>query len=227
MAEDINDIVRLAEVRAEWRANYSVKNDIWPLRDPAEVLQEEDQIFNEHFDNWYTGNHNPETNKITLYRSIQLSLGDIDAIKTKGLFPSAFRDGKRIRSLDEVTALLKEKGKTEELNDLETWISGDRRGISCDCSGTAGHDQYSVRQCFRTSPEGFGSGWTRITVELDIDEAIRDEDFFPPEFEWNVIGPIDPSKIVEIREVSKLPQMDKDVLIYRRPENSGMEAVNA
>jgi hypothetical protein len=216
--EDINDIARLAEVRAEWRENYVMPNGMWPPRDPEDVRQEEERVFGEHFDNWYTGNHNSDTGKITLYRDIGLSLQDINTIKTEGLFPSVFRDGERIRSLEEATALLRENGKTEELNDLETWMSGDRREISCDCSGTVGHDPYSVRQCFRTSPEGFGSGWTRIIVELDIDEAIRDESFFPHEFEWNVIGPIDPSKIVEIREVSKLPAMDKDVLLYRRAE---------
>jgi len=184
---DINQLDQIGGARRAWQDTHRVvTGSKW------------DTLFQKYFNDWYFGNLNPNTGKHTLYRFLDLEEEDIETIVTKGLFPGAYRDGKRIRSFGEVAIFLEEAGERENLRDLINWLAGDREGISCNAMTSGSFDDYAVRQCLTANPQMMRERSYRITVELDKNEAVRESSFQPPELEWDVIGPIPPSAIVEI-----------------------------
>jgi hypothetical protein len=201
---DLNKLAYLGKARTDWQAkNPVVSGSRW------------DNLFNEHFNHWYSGNFNPNTGKIKLYRFLNLDSIDIETITTNGLFPGAYRAGKKIRSFREVLQFLEEAGKKREINDLVSWLEGDRKGISCNAMTSGSGDPYDIRQCFTTDPNMWGNQY-RVTVELDPNDAIREFSFQPPELEWDVLGPVDASKIVEITEQSNRALKTGPIVVYKR-----------
>lgn len=173
------------------------------------------------FDSWYSGNYNPETGKMTLYRYVDEYEGFDKVMKGESdVLPIGYAT---YGTEENLVNALKQDGRGEYANAILKSRKGE------DLSGFFNkHYQYS-----EIGAEGIGNGrgfdkdpfayWTTnkpddiwtgdrkymIEVELDPSEAYRrgggldDSDLIGGtyEAEWTTIGPVSKNNIVEIRNL--------------------------
>ncbi len=195
---------------------------------------EETKSFKE-FENWYTGNYNPETGKIKLYRYVD-DYADFDAIKAgkADIVPRGLQG----KSEQELLAALEKEGQSNSAS-AETaelynrYLKGE--DISDDAieyaerSGGGYANDPALYWTTNENPTAFMEGRKyKITVEFAPDEAFRTgkvgkdgkwAGFFDEEAEWTTVGRIKKENIAEIIE----QQTGKNVFV--KPEKiSPMDA---
>lgn len=177
---------------------------------------------------WYTGNYNPETGKLTLYRFVHLTPKMLDDVMKNGITPRG------VQTFGSVDAALKylEENRGGLHTTLENAFKGQKSGEDISelieeykKNSRSGYD-YDLATYWTTEAESrlFGGDGYRVTVELDPQEAWRvitlrsikkgridDSDYFSTisfdefsngQFEWTVLGNIPSAKIKEITDLS-------------------------
>lgn len=202
---DFNGISKLAEARDAYLREMRKSG----------FLKREMYLFRRWFDRWYTGNFNPETNLITLYRFLNLSPSSLKQLQRGGdLLPTAYRVLGNEEAVVEYLLRHDPRWGNREVDVLRRFRSGeDISDFMIEYAAYSAGDSFNLMQFFTARKTGLklgtGSVTTshRIEVKLKPNEAWRVgkvgdngkwKGFFDVELEWTVVGPIIHDKISEI-----------------------------
>lgn len=208
---DFNQIARLDEARNAYLKSMDPKS-------PAYARDK--KFFDEAFDQWYTGNVDPKTGLITLYKFLGPSY-PIDELSKGGLLPTGYLTfGSEQRLIEyllnpesrpefnddpaitrELVDALQKQQRGEDMSDfmVDYAQSSSASPTNISQSLTAGSEIPVLARCNH-----------RVEVRLNPNAAWRtgklDEDGnwvgrFDDELEWTVLGPIPYESIVEVKKL--------------------------
>lgn len=199
LGKDFNKIAQLDEAKKEFESKIK------------QLTPEEQAKAIVNFENWYTGNFNPETGKITLYRFVDFDAAyPLEEVIKKGVRPRGVME---LGSEDALLAYLEKSGDNELAAVFRRQKAGEDisdfiKNYSLSSGGGSTHglaSYWTTHKDFYSKTRDY-----RIAIELDPDEAWRtdaniDSDYFNPndfingaELEWTVLGNIPREKIIEI-----------------------------
>jgi len=217
--KDFNFISLVKEAR-EYFVSHLSKNKLFTPEQREEALQT--------LERWYTGNYNPETGKITLYRFVDLTAEMLDDIEQNGIRPRGVHafgsEEAAIQYLDNYggswyAGLANTFRRQKAGEDISQFIERYKRD-------SRANFKYDLATYWITEKESqlFGGTQYRVSIELDPKEAWRAitlksikegriddphyslseisfDTFSKGQFEWTVLGNIPNSKINEIKHL--------------------------
>ncbi len=201
--DDFNEIKRFYEAKKVLEKNFAGGAEEIPYGWKYYDSLEKD------FDSWYTGNYNPETGKITLYRYVDHYEGFDGIINGKSdLMPRGYVE---YQTEDDLIFALEQRGNKEAADAIRDFnngedISGFMRKWRDQSAGGFNEDPTLYWTTKGSGYEFAGNREYRITIEYDPDKAFRAGGLdsegklvnFDHELEWTTIGPIKNENIVEI-----------------------------
>ena len=217
--KDFNKIFDAQAMQAVKQAdlqNIQARLDEAKIKSPSDVefFQNLKDMNEKYYDSWYTGNYNPETGKIKLYRYVDApqSLGSFlgltsyakDVVKN-GLLPRGYTtygtEEKLISELEKGT----NNWDSRSVQALRDFNEGKdiSQFINDYSAASGGGNPTDVALYWTTveSPENieFAKGRQyRITIEIDPNKAFRAGEATGLELEWTTVGSISPDAITEI-----------------------------